>query len=161
MDELDVHESVHRDTTMKITNKMHYIYWFIIPCRLYMFRVMFSPIIRSTWLYLQYLVVFTQVAAGWCRRMGGSQGRSGQVLKISPHRDSILGPSSPLTVAIPTTLPGPLKTKPGCVHILLAPCTLVRAACRGQCGPHRNELYHTRLQYGEWRSYFFFGARIR
>jgi len=25
----------------------------------------FSPIIGSTWLYLQYLVVFTQVAAGW------------------------------------------------------------------------------------------------
>jgi hypothetical protein len=23
---------------------------------------MFSPIIRSTWLYLQYLVVFTQIA---------------------------------------------------------------------------------------------------
>jgi hypothetical protein len=31
-----------------------------------MFRAMFSPIIRSTWLYLQYLLVFTQVAAGWC-----------------------------------------------------------------------------------------------
>jgi hypothetical protein len=31
-----------------------------------MFRAMFSLIIRSTWLYLQYLVVFTQVAAGWC-----------------------------------------------------------------------------------------------
>jgi hypothetical protein len=31
-----------------------------------MFRAMFSPIIRSTWLYLQYLVVYTQVAAGWC-----------------------------------------------------------------------------------------------
>jgi len=30
-----------------------------------MFRAMFSPIIKSTWLYLQYLVVFTQVAAGW------------------------------------------------------------------------------------------------
>ena len=30
-----------------------------------MFRAMFSPIIRSTWLYLQYLLVFTQVAAGW------------------------------------------------------------------------------------------------
>jgi len=30
-----------------------------------MFRAMFSPIIRSAWLYLQYLVVFTQVAAGW------------------------------------------------------------------------------------------------
>jgi len=29
-----------------------------------MFRAMFSPIIMSTWLYLQYLVVFTQVAAG-------------------------------------------------------------------------------------------------
>jgi hypothetical protein len=29
-----------------------------------MFRAMFSPIIRSTFLYLQYLVVFTQVAAG-------------------------------------------------------------------------------------------------
>jgi len=29
-----------------------------------MFRAMFSPIIRSTWLYLQYLVVFTQDAAG-------------------------------------------------------------------------------------------------
>ena len=27
---------------------------------------MFSPIIRSISLYLQYLVVFTQVAAGWC-----------------------------------------------------------------------------------------------
>jgi len=31
-----------------------------------MFWVMFSPIIRSTWLYLQFLVVLTQVAAGWC-----------------------------------------------------------------------------------------------
>jgi len=30
-----------------------------------MFRAMFSPIIRSTWLYLQYLLVFTQVTAGW------------------------------------------------------------------------------------------------
>jgi len=31
-----------------------------------MFREMFLPIVRSTWLYLQYLVVFTLVAAGWC-----------------------------------------------------------------------------------------------
>jgi hypothetical protein len=30
-----------------------------------MFRAMFSPIIRSTWLYLQYLVTFTIVVAGW------------------------------------------------------------------------------------------------
>ena len=29
-----------------------------------MFRAMFSPIIRSTSLYLQYLIMFTQVAAG-------------------------------------------------------------------------------------------------
>jgi hypothetical protein len=29
-----------------------------------MFRAMFSSSIRSTWLYLQYLVVFTQIAAG-------------------------------------------------------------------------------------------------
>ena len=41
------------------------------------------------------------------RRLGGPQGRSGLVRKISPHRDSIAGPSSPQAVAIPTTLPGP------------------------------------------------------
>jgi hypothetical protein len=29
------------------------------------------------------------------RRLGGPQGRSGQVRKISPHQDSIPGPSSP------------------------------------------------------------------
>jgi len=34
--------------------------------QLYMFRAMFSPIIKSTWLYLQYLVIFTNVAACWC-----------------------------------------------------------------------------------------------
>jgi hypothetical protein len=31
-----------------------------------MFRATFPPIIRSTWVYLHYLVVFTQVAGGWC-----------------------------------------------------------------------------------------------
>jgi hypothetical protein len=65
---VDVHESVHRDTTMTITNKMHYIDQFIIPSRLYMFRAMFTPIIRRNRLYLQYLVVSTQAAAGWCPR---------------------------------------------------------------------------------------------
>jgi hypothetical protein len=44
----DVHKSVHRNKTMKINNKMHYIDKFIIPSRLYMFRAMFSPIVRST-----------------------------------------------------------------------------------------------------------------
>jgi hypothetical protein len=38
-----------------------------------MFRAMFLPIIRSTWLYLQYLVVFTQVATGWCRWWVGTE----------------------------------------------------------------------------------------
>jgi len=50
---------------MKITNKMHYIDSFIIPSQFYMFRAMFSPIIWNTWLYLQCLVVFTQVVAVW------------------------------------------------------------------------------------------------
>ena len=46
--ELDVHESLHRDTTMKVTNKMQYIDYFIIPSRLYMFLAIFLLIIRST-----------------------------------------------------------------------------------------------------------------
>jgi hypothetical protein len=40
------------------------------------------------------------------RKLGGQQGRSGQVRKIS-SQDSIPGSSSPLSVAILTTLPGP------------------------------------------------------
>jgi hypothetical protein len=43
---LDVHESVHRDIIMNTTNEMQL--WIIIPSHLYMFRPMFSPIIRST-----------------------------------------------------------------------------------------------------------------
>ena len=41
------------------------------------------------------------------RRLGGLQGRSERVRKISPHRDSIPEPSSPQQVAIPTTLSQP------------------------------------------------------
>jgi hypothetical protein len=63
---LNVHEYVHRGTTVKIAKKMHYLDKFIIVSRLYMFREMFSLIIKSTLQYLQYLLVFTQVAAGWC-----------------------------------------------------------------------------------------------
>jgi hypothetical protein len=67
---IDVHESVYRDTTMKTTNKMYHTDQFIIPSRLSMFWVMFLPIIRSTWLYSQHLVVFTKLlpaaaAATW------------------------------------------------------------------------------------------------
>ena len=38
---------------------------FIIPLQLYMFRGMFSPIIRNTWLYLQHLVVLTLKTLNW------------------------------------------------------------------------------------------------
>jgi hypothetical protein len=38
------------------------------------------------------------------RRLGEPQGRSGQVQEISPHRDSIPGPSSTYQIAIPTEL---------------------------------------------------------
>jgi hypothetical protein len=44
---------------------MPYIDLFIIPSRLYMFRAMFQPIIRSTWLYLQYLVVTFLLLPTW------------------------------------------------------------------------------------------------
>ena len=39
---------------------------------LYIFRAMSSPIIRSTWLYLQLLVMSTDVAAGWCHGWDGT-----------------------------------------------------------------------------------------
>ena len=38
-----------------------------------MFRAMFYPIIRRTWMYLQLLVAFTDVAVGWCHRWDGRQ----------------------------------------------------------------------------------------
>jgi len=38
-----------------------------------MFQMRFSLIIRSTWLYLQHLVVFTQFAAGWCHGWVGTE----------------------------------------------------------------------------------------
>ena len=40
------------------------------------------------------------------RVLGGHQGRSGQVRKISSHRDSIPRPSSPSPVTVLITLPG-------------------------------------------------------
>ena len=39
--------------------------YLFVPNQLYMFRAMSSPIIRST-LYLQLLIVSTDIAAGWC-----------------------------------------------------------------------------------------------
>ena len=63
---------------------MHYTDLFIIPSQLYIFRAMFSAIIKRTWLYLQYLVVFTQVAADWCHEfetpVGSNLGEHYQIL---------------------------------------------------------------------------------
>jgi len=53
--------------------RCNYIGLFINPSQLYIFRAMFSSIIRITWLYLQLLVIFTQVAAGWCLGWIGSK----------------------------------------------------------------------------------------
>jgi len=47
--------------------------WVFYLSQLYMFRAMFSPIISSTWLYLQHLVIFTNVAAGLCHGWVGTQ----------------------------------------------------------------------------------------
>ena len=47
-----------------------------IPSQLYMFRAMYSPIIRSTCLYLQLLVLFTDIADGQCH------GRDGTVVPL-------------------------------------------------------------------------------
>jgi len=51
-----------------MTNKTQifglFIYLFI-PNQLYIFRAMSSPIIRSTWLHLQFLILSTDIAAGW------------------------------------------------------------------------------------------------
>jgi hypothetical protein len=47
------------------------VYLFV-PNQLYMFRAMSSPIIRNTWLYLQFLILFTYTAAGWCHGWDGT-----------------------------------------------------------------------------------------
>jgi hypothetical protein len=48
---------------MKSTNAMNCVSQLIIPSQLYMYRAMFSSIIKNTLLYLQHLVIFTTVAA--------------------------------------------------------------------------------------------------
>ena len=54
------------------------------------------------------------------RRLGGPQGRSGRAENLA-HRDSILGPSSPWLVAIPTELPGPLVVVVIVVLVVIVP----------------------------------------
>jgi hypothetical protein len=66
-------------------------------------------------LYLQYLIVFTQVAAGWGERPGtyctrgwvGPRAGLDRCGKSRPHRNSIPGPSNQLSVATLTELLGP------------------------------------------------------
>jgi len=41
--------------------------------QLYMFWEMSSPIIRSTWLYLQLLILSTDITAGWCHGWDGTE----------------------------------------------------------------------------------------
>ena len=45
---------------------MQLLVYLFVPNQLYMFRAMFSPSIRSTWLYLQLLILSTYVAASRC-----------------------------------------------------------------------------------------------
>jgi len=46
--------------------------YLFIPNQLYMFLAISSPIIRSTRLYLQFLILSTDVAAGWCHGLYGT-----------------------------------------------------------------------------------------
>ena len=43
-----------------------------IPNQLYVFWTMSSPITRSTWLYLQLLILSTYIAARWCHGWDGT-----------------------------------------------------------------------------------------
>jgi len=43
-------------TSLLVTNNIQLFCLFVCTNQLYMFREMFSPIIRSTWLYLQLLI---------------------------------------------------------------------------------------------------------
>ena len=50
-----------------------------------MFRAMFSPIISSTWIYLQLMVVFTQVAAGCCHGWVGTRSFNSSICPYHSH----------------------------------------------------------------------------
>ena len=52
--------------------RCNYFGLFICSYQLYMWWAMSSPIIRSTWLYLQHLILSISIAAGWCHGWVGS-----------------------------------------------------------------------------------------
>ena len=53
--------------------RCRFLVYLFVPNQLYMFRAMLSPIIRSTWLYLQLLIKSTHVAAVRCHGRDGTQ----------------------------------------------------------------------------------------
>ena len=70
----DVHVSMHPSMIVNDDRQDATIYVYLfIPNQLYMFRAMFSPNIRITWMYLQLLIVSTDIAAGWCHGWDGTQ----------------------------------------------------------------------------------------
>ena len=52
--------------------RCNFLVYLFVPKQLYMFRAMFSPIVRSTWLHLQLLIQSTYVAAGRCYGRDGT-----------------------------------------------------------------------------------------
>ena len=86
---LNVHVSMHRSMTVNDDQQDATIQVYLfIPGQLYMFRAMFSPIIRSAWLYLQSLVLSTDVAAGWCH---GWDGTASSISSMRPAGSNIGG----------------------------------------------------------------------
>ena len=47
----------------------------LIPNQLYMFRAIFLPIVRNTWLYSQLLTLSTDIVASWCHDTSRQQYR--------------------------------------------------------------------------------------
>jgi len=123
-----------------MTNKMQqfWLIYLFIPNQLYIFRVMSSNIIRSTWLYLQIMIMSTGIAAGitaFTRVRHLSLSWAGSIQSIPPHPSSwiyvlILSsrlrlciPCGPYTYSFPTkTLytrpPSPIRVTPPKILLL-------------------------------------------
>jgi len=64
---LDVRLSVRRSIIVNDDQQdATILVYLFIPNQLYMFQAMSSPIISSTWLYLQHLILSIDITAGWC-----------------------------------------------------------------------------------------------
>jgi len=80
---ISIHSSISEMTDYRQNNQNYIIVnddqqdatilaYLFIPNQLHVFRAMSSPIIRSTWLYLQILILSTDIAAGWCHGWDGT-----------------------------------------------------------------------------------------